>query len=66
MPAFGTGAYPPSNVGGFLGIGEHEVAVGYGSVKKSVDSNSNLVLTMDATRDSLKTAPAWTWKQASN
>jgi sporulation protein YlmC with PRC-barrel domain len=51
-------------VGGFLGIGEREVAVGYSSVKKSRDSNSNLVLTMDATRDSLKSAPAWSWKQA--
>ena len=53
-------------VGGFLGIGEREVAVGYGSVKKSRDSNNNLVLTMDATRDSLKSAPAWSWKQAVN
>ena len=50
-------------VGGFLGIGEREVAVSYSSVKKSHDSNSNLVLTMDATRDSLKAAPAWSWKQ---
>lgn len=49
-------------VGGFLGIGEREVAVSYGSIRKSRDSNNNLVLTMDASRDSLQSAPAWTWK----
>lgn len=51
-------------VGGFLGIGEREVAVGYQALRVSRDSNNNLVISMDATKDSLKSAPAWTWKQA--
>jgi sporulation protein YlmC with PRC-barrel domain len=53
-------------VGGFLGIGEHEVAVTFNSVKISRDEKNNLVLAMNATRESLKSAPAWTWKQAKN
>jgi sporulation protein YlmC with PRC-barrel domain len=49
-------------VGGFLGMGEREVAVNFDSIRKSRDSNNNLVLTMNATKDSLKGAPAWRWE----
>lgn len=49
-------------VGGFLGMGEREVAVDFNSIRKSRDSNNNLVLTMNATKDSLKAAPAWRWE----
>ena len=49
-------------VGGFLGIGEREVAVNFNSIRKARDQNNNLVLTMDATKDSLKAAPAWRWE----
>jgi sporulation protein YlmC with PRC-barrel domain len=49
-------------VGGFLGIGEREVAVNFNSIRKARDKNNNLVLTMDATKDSLKAAPAWRWE----
>jgi sporulation protein YlmC with PRC-barrel domain len=49
-------------VGGFLGMGEREVAVDFNSIRKARDSNNNLVLTMDATKDSLKAAPAWRWE----
>ena len=49
-------------VGGFLGIGEREVAVNFNSIRKTRDKNNNLVLTMDATKDSLKAAPAWRWE----
>ena len=48
-------------VGGFLGIGEREVAVNFQSLRLSRDTNNNLVVTMNATKDSLKAAPAWTW-----
>ncbi len=49
-------------VGGFLGIGEREVAVSFSSLQMRRDQRNNLVLTMDATKDSLKTAPAWRWE----
>jgi sporulation protein YlmC with PRC-barrel domain len=49
-------------VGGFLGIGEREVAVNFNSIRKARDKSNNLVLTMDATKESLKAAPAWRWE----
>jgi sporulation protein YlmC with PRC-barrel domain len=49
-------------VGGFLGIGEREVAVAFSSILVSRDSKDNLVLTMNATKDGLKGAPAWRWE----
>ena len=48
-------------VGGFLGMGEGEVAVNFKSIRITRDQNNNLVLTMDATKDSLKAAPQWRW-----
>jgi hypothetical protein len=48
-------------VGGFLGIGEREVAVTYGALRVSHDSNGKVTASMNATKDSLKAAPAWTW-----
>ncbi len=48
-------------VGGFLGIGEREVAVAFDSLQTSRDKDGKDVLTMNVTKDSLKTAPAWTW-----
>jgi sporulation protein YlmC with PRC-barrel domain len=51
-------------VGGFLGLGEREVAVNFNSIRMSRDNNNNLTLTMNATKDSLKAAPAWNWSDA--
>ena len=51
-------------VGGFLGIGEREVAVNLNSIRMSRDKNNNLVLTMNATKDALKGAPEWRWTDA--
>ena len=34
-------------VGGFLGMGEREVAVNFNSIQMSRDQNNNLVLTVD-------------------
>ena len=50
-------------VGGFLGMGEREVAMSFNSIRMSRDSNNNLVLTVDATKDGLKSAPAWRWDE---
>jgi sporulation protein YlmC with PRC-barrel domain len=51
-------------VGGFLGIGEREVAIGFDAVQKTVDERGNLALTVNATKDALKAAPAWEWKSS--
>jgi sporulation protein YlmC with PRC-barrel domain len=48
-------------VGGFLGMGEREVAMNFESLRMSRDSNNNLVLTANTTRDALKGAPEWRW-----
>jgi sporulation protein YlmC with PRC-barrel domain len=44
------------SVGGFLGAGEKDVAVKFDAVKKSEKDNS-VRLTMNATKDELKSAP---------
>jgi sporulation protein YlmC with PRC-barrel domain len=48
-------------VGGFLGIGEREVAVNYSALRISHDANANMTVSMNTTKDSLKAAPAWNW-----
>ena len=48
-------------VGGFLGMGEREVAVNFESLRMSRDSNNNLILTANTTKDALKGAPEWRW-----
>jgi sporulation protein YlmC with PRC-barrel domain len=48
-------------VGGFLGIGELEVAVTFDSLRLTQDANKNTVVVMNATKDSLKAAPQWRW-----
>ena len=48
-------------VGGFLGMGEHEVAVNFSSLRLADDGNGKTLVTLDATKDALKAAPQWTW-----
>ena len=53
-------------VGGFLGIGEREVAVDFKSLKIEQDPNAatnrgSVTVKMAATKDTLKSAPAWSW-----
>lgn len=48
-------------VGGFLGIGEREVALDFDSLAVTRDNNGNPTVKVSATRESLKSAPAWTW-----
>jgi len=47
-------------VGGFLGMGEREVAVEFSSLRLKQDGGKTVV-TIDATKDALKTAPEWKW-----
>ena len=49
-------------VGGFLGMGEREVAVNFNSIRMSRDQSNNLILTMNTSKDILKDAPAWRWE----
>jgi sporulation protein YlmC with PRC-barrel domain len=58
-------------VGGFLGMGQHEVAMDYKSLNIKYDPNAMTdagatTVIVDATKDSLKAAPAWTWNRDSN
>ena len=58
-------------VGGFLGIGEREVALDFKSLNIKYDPNAMTdagatTITVNATKDSLKNAPAWTWKAQTN
>jgi len=48
-------------VGGFLGMGEREVALNYDALRLTQDSNGKFRVVFNATKDSLKAAPAWTW-----
>ena len=48
-------------VGGFLGLGERDVAVPFEQIKMSVDAENNSRLTTVLSRDSLTNAPAWSW-----
>lgn len=52
-------------VGGFLGMGERDVAISYGGLKFAKDSNGRDVVTVNATKDQLKAAPAWKWESTS-
>jgi hypothetical protein len=45
-------------VGGFLGAGEKDVAENFNSIQKTM-KNNKVYLTMDATKDALKSAPGF-------
>jgi hypothetical protein len=46
-------------VGGFLGIGEKNVAVSFDAIDKSTDADGNVVLKLETTKDQLEAAPAF-------
>jgi sporulation protein YlmC with PRC-barrel domain len=46
-------------VGGFLGMGERDVAVSFNSLKITRDEDNDEVITIDATKDALSNAPQW-------
>lgn len=58
----GSAAAAVIGVGGFLGMGEHQVAVQFKSLKIDRGSNGNDVITLDTTKDALKKAPEWSWQ----
>ena len=46
-------------VGGFLGLGEREIAVKFELLRLTQDANNKTVVAISATKDSLKAAPEW-------
>lgn len=48
-------------VGGFLGMGEREVALAFSSLRLTHNGDGKVVITVNATKDSLKAAPEWKW-----
>jgi sporulation protein YlmC with PRC-barrel domain len=48
-------------VGGFLGMGEREVAVTFETLHLKQDGNDNTVVALNATKDNLRSAPEWRW-----
>lgn len=52
-------------VGGFLGMGERNVAVSFDALRFSNDENGNPMVTVNASKEQLKTAPEWKWEVAS-
>ena len=58
-------------VGGFLGMGEREVALDYKSLNVKYDPNAmtragSTTIQVNTTKESLKNAPAWTWTDGKN
>ena len=52
-------------VGGFLGMGERHAAVAFSALQVTRDKDSNPVITVNITKEQLKSAPEWTWRAAS-
>ena len=46
-------------VGGFLGMGEKNVAVPYHSIKMNRDKDGKLTAMIDSTKEALKSAPTY-------
>jgi sporulation protein YlmC with PRC-barrel domain len=48
-------------VGGFLGLGERNVAVAFNGIQMQREDGGDMRLTVNTTKESLTAAPAWTW-----
>ena len=48
-------------VGGFLGIGEKNVAVPFSALKTTLEDNGSLKVSVDVTKDQLKAAPKYAY-----
>jgi sporulation protein YlmC with PRC-barrel domain len=46
-------------VGGFLGMGERDVAIAFNALKITRDSDNDEVITVDVSKDTLTSAPQW-------
>ena len=51
-------------VGGFLGVGEKDVAVPFNSVHATTKNNNKWYLVMNSTKDALKSAPGYKYDRA--
>jgi hypothetical protein len=51
-------------VGGFLGVGERNVAISWDSVERTVDAAGDMVFRVDMTDEALRAAPAFTLSDA--
>lgn len=60
----GSAAAAVIGVGGFLGMGEREVAVQFKSLQLTHDPSGDVVVKLDTTKDALKNAPVWTWQSS--
>ena len=52
-------------VGGMLGVGEKNVGVPFSALTITTDGNRNLQARLDATKEALMAAPAYTWTEKS-
>lgn len=57
----GNVAHVVIGVGGFLGMGEKNVAMPFSALKASRDSNGSIKVVVDGTKDSLKSMPDYTF-----
>jgi hypothetical protein len=48
-------------VGGFLGIGEREVAASFESLQLARGTNQETTVTLNASKEAVKSAPEWKW-----
>jgi hypothetical protein len=48
-------------LGGFLGVGEKEVGVPFGSLSPNIDSDGKVTNILDASKEELNAAPAFRW-----
>jgi len=60
----GSAAAAIIGVGGFLGMGEREVAVQFKSLQLTRDPSGSVLVKLDTTKDALKNAPVWTWQSS--
>lgn len=51
-------------VGGFLGIGERNVAVAFESVRLTVNSSNEPIMVFTSNRNTLSNTPEWKWSDA--
>jgi sporulation protein YlmC with PRC-barrel domain len=52
-------------VGGFLGVGEKDVAIPFRAIRASRKDNNTWVLVLNTTKDALKAAPGFTYDKTS-
>ncbi len=59
-PNTGRVAYAVVSFGGFLGMGEKDVAISFENLKFAKDNDNDLVVTTNVTKETLQATPAYT------